>query len=106
MRICRIFGTKNIYELNLPLPLFDFSKKGTLSSSPYIIYRFKNHSYPTLDKTNLHKFDYRPKWWSQPGSNRRPSRCERDALPTELWPQNESNYMPFQLFSQYFRIIE
>ena len=24
--------------------------------------------------------------WSQPGSNRRPSRCQRDALPTELWP--------------------
>ena len=25
-------------------------------------------------------------WWSQAESNRRPSRCERDALPTELWP--------------------
>src|SRR6266516_6401946 len=25
--------------------------------------------------------------WSQPGSNRRPSRCKRDALPTELWPR-------------------
>ena len=25
--------------------------------------------------------------WSQPGSNRRPRRCKRGALPTELWPQ-------------------
>ncbi len=25
-------------------------------------------------------------WWSQSGSNRRPSRCKRDALPAELWP--------------------
>ncbi len=24
--------------------------------------------------------------WSQPGSNRRPRRCKRRALPTELWP--------------------
>src|SRR5208283_5832928 len=28
----------------------------------------------------------RPVWWSQSGSNRRPSRCKRDALPAELWP--------------------
>src|SRR3974377_900832 len=26
-------------------------------------------------------------WWSQSGSNRRPSRCKRDALPAELWPR-------------------
>src|SRR5690348_5846480 len=26
-------------------------------------------------------------WWSQPGSNRRPSGCKPDALPAELWPQ-------------------
>ena len=25
-------------------------------------------------------------WWSQPGSNRRPSGCKPDALPAELWP--------------------
>src|SRR6186713_420046 len=25
--------------------------------------------------------------WSQPGSNRRPPRCQRGALPAELWPQ-------------------
>ena len=25
-----------------------------------------------------------PEWWSRAGSNRRPSRCERDALPAEL----------------------
>lgn len=29
----------------------------------------------------------RPIWWSQPGSNRRPSGCQPDALPAELWPQ-------------------
>src|ERR1700722_11667948 len=27
-------------------------------------------------------------WWSQSGSNRRPSRCKRDALPAELWPHS------------------
>ena len=27
--------------------------------------------------------------WSQPGSNRQPSHCERDALPIELWPQTQ-----------------
>ena len=26
-----------------------------------------------------------PPRWTQPGSNRRPSRCQRDALPAELW---------------------
>ena len=25
-------------------------------------------------------------WWSQSGSNRRPSGCKPDALPAELWP--------------------
>lgn len=29
-------------------------------------------------------------WWSQTGSNRRPHACKARALPTELWPQNES----------------
>ncbi len=29
-----------------------------------------------------------PLQWSQPGSNRRPSRCKRDALPAELWPRD------------------
>ena len=28
------------------------------------------------------------KWWSQPGSNRRPQACKASALPTELWPQH------------------
>ena len=29
-----------------------------------------------------------PPWWSQAGSNRRPSACKADALPAELWPLN------------------
>src|SRR5271155_3965442 len=29
---------------------------------------------------------WKSSWWSQSGSNRRPSRCKRDALPAELWP--------------------
>ena len=29
-------------------------------------------------------------WWSQPGSNRRPSGCKPDALPAELWPRLKS----------------
>ncbi len=28
--------------------------------------------------------------WSQPGSNRRPPRCKRGALPAELWPRDSS----------------
>lgn len=31
-------------------------------------------------------------WWSQTGSNRRPHACKARALPTELWPQADSNY--------------
>ena len=27
-------------------------------------------------------------WWTWPDSNRRPPRCERDALPTELQAQS------------------
>ena len=30
--------------------------------------------------------------WSQTGSNRRPSVCKTDALPTELWPLQEYYY--------------
>jgi hypothetical protein len=30
----------------------------------------------------------RESWWSQPGSNRRPSGCKPDALPAELWPRS------------------
>jgi hypothetical protein len=29
---------------------------------------------------------WRPDWWSQTGSNRRPPACKAGALPTELWP--------------------
>lgn len=29
-------------------------------------------------------------WWSQAGSNCRPSACKADALPTELHPQGEN----------------
>ena len=31
----------------------------------------------------------KPKWWSLPGSNRRPSACKADALPTELRPRQD-----------------
>ncbi len=36
-------------------------------------------------------------WWSQSGSNRRPSRCKRDALPAELWPQCSGLFDPVAL---------
>ena len=29
-------------------------------------------------------------WWSQTGSNRRPEACKATALPTELWPLNQT----------------
>jgi hypothetical protein len=30
---------------------------------------------------------FKPDWWSQTGSNRRPPACKAGALPAELWPQ-------------------
>ena len=40
---------------------------------------------PEVSRT-LREFEDQTGWWSRAGSNRRPSRCERDALPTELRP--------------------
>jgi hypothetical protein len=34
--------------------------------------------------------------WRWTGSNRRPSHCERDALPTELRPRNDARQIPEQ----------
>jgi hypothetical protein len=36
----------------------------------------------------LSRLGYVSFWWSQRGSDPRPPRCERGALPAELWPQN------------------
>ena len=37
------------------------------------------------NQTELQPRDFKDlRWWAEPGSNRRPSRCKRDALPTEL----------------------
>ena len=33
------------------------------------------------------------KWWSRPGSNRRPPRCERGALSTELLPRQKGSHL-------------
>ena len=38
------------------------------------------------EKTTINSGLY-SKWWSRGGSNPRPSHCERDALPSELRPQ-------------------
>src|SRR5213593_285730 len=38
--------------------------------------------------------------WSQPGSNRRPLRCHRSALPTELWPQKSRQSSAVSLASK------
>ena len=43
------------------------------------------------------------KWWSQPGSNRRPQACKASALPTELWPLTEclnSGVLPLRPFRE------
>ena len=37
-------------------------------------------------------------WWSQSGSNRRPSACKADALPAELWPLHTLGPSSFDLF--------
>ena len=39
-------------------------------------------------------------WWSQTGSNRRPPACKAGALPTELWPPQESTNRHQQSGSQ------
>lgn len=41
-------------------------------------------TFPLLYSGNVNEIGGR---WSQPDSNRRPLRCKRSALPTELWPQ-------------------
>ena len=41
------------------------------------------------------------RWWSQAGSNRRPSACKADALPAELWPLITS---PFVLMLRCTRV--
>ena len=35
-------------------------------------------------------------WWSQAGSNRRPSACKADALPAELWPRSDLVRLRFE----------
>src|ERR671932_789039 len=35
----------------------------------------------------------RHRWWSQTGSNRRPHACKARALPTELWPLAEGEFL-------------
>ena len=35
------------------------------------------------------QLSYTPKWWALKDSNLRPSRCKRDALPTELSAQTK-----------------
>src|SRR4051794_18480154 len=42
-------------------------------------------TYPTKIVMAAKQPDFRREW-SQPGSNRRPSGCQPDALPAELWP--------------------
>ena len=42
--------------------------------------------YETLTRASATHEKYELEW-SQPGSNRRPLRCKRSALPSELWPQ-------------------
>ena len=37
----------------------------------------------------------RQRWWSQPGSNRRPQACKASALPTELWPRHNRKLIKF-----------
>ena len=43
-------------------------------------------------------------WWSWPGSNRRPHRCERCALPAELQPHTWVGLLTAQVFYQRSRI--
>src|SRR4029453_2782607 len=46
----------------------------------------------TISRTGAHSGAARDLRWSQPGSNRRPSGCHPDALPTELWPQETPQF--------------
>lgn len=40
-----------------------------------------------LRTSDFGQLQYVTNWWTRPGSNRRPHRCERCALPTELLAQ-------------------
>jgi hypothetical protein len=42
---------------------------------------------PTWGESRFMMFAGRTKWWSWPGSNRRPPACKTGALPTELQPR-------------------
>jgi arsenate reductase len=51
---------------------------------------FKASSNPAEGRTRNPRLAGQPRGWSQPDSNRRPSGCKPDALPTELWPPRTS----------------
>jgi hypothetical protein len=48
--------------------------------------------WPTLQPVRISFANSSPqlRWWSQPGSNRRPQACKASALPTELWPRRQT----------------
>src|SRR5436309_9845669 len=55
----------------------------------------KGHSHGDPLATRDESFRRFSRWrWSQPDSNRRPSGCNPDALPTELWPLALQSYEP------------
>ena len=72
------------------------SRKAILLQKPLQIRIYLNARVPSSKiaswrtgskKRRTSKFAYRSFWWTLPDSNRRPPRCERGALPTELKAQ-------------------
>ena len=65
---------------------------GQLLDAGYKVVRAINRTQPSADLLakeltlagSAREVAAAPAWWAVTGSNRRPSRCKRDALPTEL----------------------
>ncbi len=61
---------------------------GVLPEASSNLIQFPKKSDPAaIWQSGVQKFAYCANWWSGSGSNRRPLRCQRNALPAELPPQ-------------------
>src|ERR1043166_2449436 len=80
MWIARGFKPRRLFRID---PLF------TMSDKPPA--RRRGREPKASGARNLFLADeHRSCWWSQTGSNRRPPACKAGALPTELWPRQDS----------------
>ena len=76
-----------------------FLTKSTLFKATMVAVRLVRHKKTAAGKPARCFFR---KWWAMTGSNCRPSRCKRDALPTELiaHPRARTPYTELRKFSK------